>query len=297
MTEGWFPVDMDATPSILAGKTCVVTGATSGIGAAAARALAQMGAHVVVAGRDPDRCRSMVDAIRAATGNTAVDSVVANLTSLVEVRRLVGELKDRYPRIDVLANNAGAYFARREVTPEGFERTWALNVLAPFLLTNLLLDRLEASAPARVINTSSNAHTRARMSPDDLDGGAGRAGFRAYGRSKLALNLLTSEFARRVDPAKVTVNAYHPGFVASRFGWNNGRVYRGAIRALSRRFGLSVEEGADTLVYLASAPDVAGTTGRYFFERRDTRASPLSYDQALAQRVWEVCAQETRLGS
>ncbi len=288
---------MDATPSSLAGKTCVVTGATSGIGAAAARALAQLGAHVVVAGRDQDRCRSTVDAIRAATGNTAVESVVADLTSLAEIRRLAGELKDRYPRIDVLANNAGAYFARREETADGFERTWALNVLAPFLLTNLLLDRLESSAPARVINTSSNAHERARLSMDDFDGTPGRAGFRAYGRSKLALQLLTYEFARRVDPAKVTVNAYHPGFVASRFGWNNGAVYRGAIRVLSRGFGVSVEAGADTLVYLASAPEVAETTGRYFYERRDTRSSPLSYDAALARRVWDVCAQETAVGS
>ncbi len=284
---------MATEPERLAGKTCVVTGATSGIGEAAARALAQGGAHVVIAGRDAARCQSVVDAIRAATGNAAIEPVVADLSSLAEVRRLASELKDRCPRIDVLANNAGAYFARREVTPEGFERTWALNVLAPFLLTNLLRDRLEASAPARVINTSSNAHERARLAPDDLDGGPQGAGFRAYGRSKLALNLLTSEFARRIDPAAVTVNAYHPGFVSSHFGWNNGRVYRGAIRFLSGTFGLSSEAGADTLVWLATAPEVAGTTGRYFHERKEVRASPLSYDGPLAQAVWDVCARET----
>ncbi len=286
---------MDATPGSVVGKTCVVTGATSGIGAAAARALAQKGARVVVVGRDPSRCASTVEAIRAATGNPAVDQAVADLSSLAEVRRLAAELQERYPRIDVLANNAGAYFARREETSEGFERTWALNVLAPFLLTHLLLGRLQASAPARVINTSSNAHERARLSPEDLDGRPGGAGFRAYGRSKLALNLLTCEFARRVDPAAVTVNAYHPGFVASHFGWNNGRVYRGAIRVLSRAFGVSAERGADTLVFLASAPEVAGTTGRYFHERKEVRASALSYDAALARQLWDLCARETGL--
>ncbi len=277
------------------GKTCVVTGATSGIGAAAVRELARMGAHVVVAGRDAERCQTTVDAIRAATGNAAVESVVADLSSLAEVRRLASELKVRYPRIDVLANNAGAYFAKRAETSEGIERTWALNVLAPFLLTSLLLDRLEASAPARVINTSSNAHERARLRPEDLDGRPKPAGFRAYGRSKLALNLLTYEFARRVDPKAVTVNAYHPGFVASHFGWNNGRVYRGAIRLLSRGFGVSSEAGADTLVYLASAPEVAGTTGRYFHERKAVPSSPLSYDRTLAERLWDVCARDTGL--
>lgn len=277
----------------LAGKTFVVTGATSGIGAAAAHALARLGGHVVVAGRDRARCQSTVEAIRTATGNPAVDAAVADLSSLAEVRRFAAELKERYPRIDVLANNAGAYYAKREETPDGFERTWALNVLAPFLLTALLLDRLEASAPARVINTSSNAHERARLRAEDLNGRPKPAGFRAYGQSKLALNLLTYEFARRVDPTKVTVNAYHPGFVASRFGWNNGRVYRGAIRLLSRAFGVSPEEGADTLVYLATASEVAGTTGRYFHERKEVPASPLSSDRALAQQLWDACVGET----
>lgn len=287
--------DMDAAHGTLAGKTCVVTGATSGIGAAAAHALAGMGARVVVAGRDPVRTQSTVDAIRAATGNGAVEPAVADLSSLAEVRRLAAELKERCPRIDVLANNAGAYIARRQITLDGFERTWALNVLAPFLLTSLLLDRLEASAPARVINTSSAAHERARLEPEELEGHPRGAGFRAYGRSKLALNLVTAEFARRVAPAAVTVNAYHPGFVASHFGWNNGAVYRGAIHFLARTFGRTSEEGADTLVYLASAPEVSGTSGRYFYERKEVRASPLSYDAALARAVWDVCVRETGL--
>ncbi len=284
---------MDAARPSMAGKTCVVTGATSGIGEAAAHHLAAMGAHVVIVGRDPGRCAAAVDAIRAATGNRAAEAIVADLSSLAEVRRLAAELTDRFPRIDVLSNNAGAYFARRHESAEGLEMTWALNVLAPFLLTHLLLGRLEASAPSRVVNTSSAAHERAHLHPDDLDGHPKHAGFRAYGRSKLALNLLTYEFARRLDPNRVTVNAYHPGFVASRFGWNNGAVYRGAIRFLSRTFGVTVEAGADTLVYLASAPEVAGTTGRYFYERREVPTSPQSYDRALAKQVWDVCARET----
>ena len=286
---------MDASQASLAGKTCVVTGATSGIGAAAAQELARMGARVVVAGRDPSRCESTVDAIRAATGNPEVESVLADLSSLAEVRRLASELTGRCPRIDVLANNAGAYFSRRAETAEGIERTWALNVLAPFLLTYLLRPRLEASAPARVINTSSNAHERARLTSRDLNGKPKRAGFRAYGRSKLALNLLTFEFSRRLDPSAVTVNAYHPGLVASRFAWNNGRLYRGGMRLVTRAFGVSPEEGADTLVYLASAPELAGTTGRYFYERTAIRSSPLSYDRELARQLWAACARETAL--
>ena len=286
---------MAAAEGTIAGKTCVVTGATSGIGEAAARALAQLGAHVVVAGRDARRCQSVVDDIRNATGNSAVEPVMADLSSLAEVRRLAAELKDRCPRIDVLANNAGAYFARRHESSEGLEMTWALNVLSPFLLTNLLLDRLEASAPARVINTSSEAHERARLNVEDLQGRRRYGGFRAYGRSKLALQLLTYEFARRVDPEKVTVNAYHPGFVASHFGWNNGRVYRGAIRMLSRAFGVSSAEGADTLVYLASGTAVAGITGRYFYQRKEIRSSDASYDRTVAQKLWDACARETRV--
>ncbi|HYM40202.1 MAG TPA: SDR family NAD(P)-dependent oxidoreductase [Thermoplasmata archaeon] len=284
-----------AAEGTMTGKTCVLTGATSGIGAAAAYALAQRGARVVVAGRDPDRTASTVESIRRTTGNVAVESVVADLSSLAQVRRLAGDLKDRYPRIDVLANNAGGYFARRHTTSEGREITFALNVLAPFLLTNLLLDRLVASAPARVINTSSESHEGAHLDLEDLQGRRRYRGLRAYGRSKLALQLLTYEAARRVPSDRVTVNAYHPGFVASHFGWNNGRLYRGGIRFVSRAFGVSSEEGADTLVYLATAPEVAGTTGRYFYRRKEIRSSESSYDSGLAQRLWDVCARETGL--
>ncbi len=286
---------MAAADGPMIGKTCVVTGATSGIGAAAARALAQRGARVVVVGRDQLRCQSIAEEIRGSMANAVVETAVADLSSLAEVRRLAAELKDRYPRIDVLANNAGAYFARRHESSEGLEMTFALNVLSPFLLTTILLDRLEASAPSRVINTSSAAHERAKLNLEDLQERRRYRGFQAYGRSKLALQLLTYEFARRVPGGAVTVNAYHPGFVASHFGWNNGAVYRGAIRLLSQGFGVSSAEGADTLVYLASAPEVAGTTGRYFYRRKEIPSSDLSYDRTLAQQLWDACARETGL--
>jgi NAD(P)-dependent dehydrogenase (short-subunit alcohol dehydrogenase family) len=286
---------MAATEKATTVKTCVLTGATSGIGAAAAMALAKRGAHVVVVGRDAGRCESTVLSVRVTTGNPAVESVVADLSSMAEVRRLAAELRNRFSRIDVLANNAGGYFAKRLESSEGVEMTFALNVLSPFLLTNLLLDKLSASAPARVINTSSNAHERARLNLQDLQAHQRYRGFRTYGQSKLALQLLTYEFARRYQGSGVTFNAYHPGFVASRFGWNNGTAYRGAIRFLSRVFGVTSEEGADTLVYLASAPEVAATTGRYFYARREIHSSEASYDATAARQLWDACARETGL--
>lgn len=274
----------------LAGKTCIITGSTSGIGLAAARAIASQGAHVVVHGRDPRRCETVVQEIRERTENPRVESVLADLSSMAEVRRLASEILTRYPRIDVLVNNAGAYFARRGESSEGIERTFALNVLAPFLLTNLLLDRLIESAPARVVNTSSAAHRGAKINLDDLQGRRRYTGFRAYGRSKLELTLLTYEFARRFEGTGVTANCLHPGFVASRFGWNNGRLYRGAFKVLTRFFGIRSEQGADTLVYLATAPEVASLSGRYFANRQEVRSSAASYDEELARKLWDACA-------
>lgn len=274
----------------LAGKTYIITGATSGIGLAAARAIAAQGAHVVIHGRDARRCELAVRDIRERTGNHRVESLLADLSSMTEVRRLASDVLARYPRVDVLVNNAGAYFARRGESTEGIERTFALNVLAPFLLTNLLLDRLIGSAPARIVNTSSAAHRGAKLDLDDLQGRRRYTGFRAYGRSKLELTLLTYEFARRLEGTGVTANCLHPGFVASRFGWNNGRLYRGAFKVLTRLFGIRSEQGADTLVYLATAPEVASVSGRYYANRQEVRSSAASYDEELARKLWEACA-------
>ena len=252
-------------------------------------ALASQGARVVLVGRSRERSEAAVRAIQEATGSDRTEYLLADMASMDQVRQLAADILARYPEVHVLANNAGAYYARRQETAEGNETTFALNVLAPFLLTTLLRERLIASTPARVINTASAAHQGAKLDVQDLQGHRRYGGFRAYGRSKLALILLTHEFARRFAGTGVTVNAFHPGFVASRFGWNNGAVYRGAIRFLSRTFGINSEAGADTLVYLATAPEGGEATGRYFFERRQIRSSDLTYDDALATALWEAC--------
>jgi retinol dehydrogenase 14 len=281
----------------MAGRTVVVTGGTSGIGLAAARALAAMGADIAIVGRNPERCASAVQEIRAEAGSGQITSHVADLSLMTDVRRLAEELVAQHPRIHVLVNNAGAYFARRQETAEGLERTFALNVLAPFLLTNLLRARLSESVPSRIVNVSSAAHQGARLDLDDLEGRRRYAGFGAYGRSKLALILLTHEFARRFEPTRVTVNALHPGFVATRFGTNNGYVIGGAIRVLSSVFGITPTQGADTVVYLASSPEVAGVTGQYFYRRQPTKSTSLSYDDDLARGLWTACSRLTGLGA
>jgi NAD(P)-dependent dehydrogenase (short-subunit alcohol dehydrogenase family) len=281
----------------MAGRTVVVTGGTSGIGLAASRTLATLGADVAIVGRNPERCASAVHEIREEAGRGRITSHVADLSLMREVRRLADQLIAQHPRIHVLVNNAGAYFARRQETSEGLERTFALNVLAPFLLTNLLQARLSESAPSRIVNVSSAAHQGARVDLADLEGRRRYAGFRAYGRSKLALIVLTHEFARRLEPTRVTANALHPGFVATRFGTNNGYLIGGAIRVLSTAFGITPNQGADTVVYLSSSPEVASVTGQYFYRRQPTRSTSLSYDDDLAQGLWTACSRLTGLGA
>lgn len=277
------------------GKTCLITGATSGIGLVTAQSLALRGARVALVGRDPERARATAEAIRQRTGNPSVDALVADLSSQAEVRRLAAEALERYPRLDVLYNNAGALFATRQVTVDGYERTFALNHLAPFLLTNLLGERLEASAPARVITTASAAHVGAHIDFDDLQ--YERHPYRslqAYGRSKLANILFTYELARRLSGTGVTANTLHPGFVATGFARNNGPAYNVGMTLL-RPFSLSPRRGALTAIYLATAPEVEDVTGNYFVKSRPAKSSPASYDEAAARRLWEVSAQLTGL--
>lgn len=270
------------------GKVCVVTGATSGIGEATALELARAGATVAVVGRDAIRTARAVDRIGAQTGNPAVLPFVVDLSSRNQVRTLARQIRAQYDRLDVLINNAGAIYSRRMLSEDGVELTWALNVVAPFLLTESLLDLLRASAPSRVINVTSAAHRTGRMRFDDLEGRTRYFGFRSYSQSKLALLLFTGELARRLDGSRVTANAVHPGFVNSRFGRNNGAVVGGFWRLAEVLFGTSATRGARTPVYLATAPELATTSGRYFRAERAAVSSRASRDPEAARRLWEI---------
>ncbi len=270
------------------GKVCVVTGATSGIGEATALELAQRGATVAVVGRDASRTAQSVDRIRARTGNPSVLPLVADLSAQKQVRDLARQIRTQHDRLDVLINNAGAIYSRRMLSPDGVELTWALNVVAPFLLTERLLDLLRTSAPSRVVNVTSAAHRTGRMRFDDLEGRRRYFGFRSYSQSKLALLLYTGELARRLEGSRVTVNAVHPGFVNSHFGRNNGAVVDGFWRVAEFLFGASPARGARTSVYLATAPELASTSGRYFRSGRVAVPSPASRDREAARRLWKI---------
>lgn len=272
------------------GKICLVTGATSGIGSATALMLAQQGAHLIVAGRSPEKCTATIRQIKQRTGNPDVEFLVADLSAQKEVRRLAQEFKQRYSQLHVLVNNAGALFMRRELSEDGIEMTFALNHLGYFLLTNLLLDTLKASAPARVVNVSSDAHTGTGMDFTNLQ----FSGWRAYQQSKLANILFTYELARRLEGSGVTVNALHPGVVASNFGANNGAMSR-ALRRVADLFSISNEEGAKTSIYLASSPEVDGISGQYFVKKRAVRSSKASYDAAAATKLWQISEEMTGL--
>ena len=274
------------------GKTCLVTGATSGIGKAAARELARLGATVVVAGRNPEKCAATVQDIRRQTGNPSVDFLLADLSSQQQVRRLAEEFKGRYPRLEVLVNNAGAIMLSRRQSVDGIEMTFALNHLSYFLLTGLLLDSLIDSSPSRVVNVSSIAHQKATIDFEDLQGTQRYRGMRAYGRSKLANLLFTFELARRLEGTGVTANAVHPGLVATGLLTNNGLAGR-LINLGLRVAGKGVAAGAETVVYLAASPGVAGVTGQYFVERKPVASSQASRDAATAGRLWRISAEMT----
>jgi NAD(P)-dependent dehydrogenase (short-subunit alcohol dehydrogenase family) len=271
----------------LAGRTVLITGATSGIGKATAAGLAAMGAHVAVTGRDPSRTEATAREVRA-VGGGPVDAFVADLSSQAEVHRLADEVLQRLPRLHVLINNVGGYWNTRHVTADGFERTFGLNHLAPFLLTDLLLDRLRESSPARVVTVSSHAHTSGQIDFDDLQGERGYSGARAYNQSKLANVLFTYELARRLRGTSVTANALHPGVVRTSFGAEDpGRTQRLAV-PLMRPFMKSPTAGAATSVHLASAAELEGVTGEYFADSAPRRSSERSYDASASARLWTV---------
>lgn len=281
----------------VAGKRVIITGATGGIGLAAARELARRGARLSIVARSETRAVAAVAEIRAAAGTgTEVDVLDADLSSQASIHRLADEILARYPRVEVLINNAGGMNGSRRLTEDGLELTWAVNHIAPFLLTTLLLERIKASAPARIITTSSDAHEGAHIPFDDINaaGGYGGFGFTRYGQTKLANILFTAELARRLEGSKVTANCFHPGFVASGFNRNNGKLMAFAM-TLARPFARTPARGADTLVWLADSTEVSSESGGYFVDRKPLQPSAPARDPETARRLWEVSEEQTAL--
>ena len=273
----------------MVGQTVLVTGGSAGIGRATALALAAMGAHLAIAGRDRGRAEDAAREVRTA-GAAQVDVFAADLSSQSQVRRLASEVLQRLSRIDVLVNNAGGYWNTRHVTADGLERTFAVNHLAPFLLTSLLLGRLKQSAPARVVTVSSNVQALGRIDFEDLQAERSYSGARAYNQSKLANVLFTYELARRLQGTSVTANALHPGLVRTAFGAEDPRAIQRLLMPVMRPFMKAAAQGAATSVYLASAPDLERVTGRFFAGSKPRKSSKRSYDRAAAARLWQVSA-------
>jgi len=277
------------------GKVCIITGATSGIGFVAAERLAAMGARLVLVGRDKARGEAALAQIRRQVPGAELRIHYADLSRLAEMNHLAAEIAALEPRIDVLINNAGAVFNERRVTEDGFERTFALNHMAYFVLSNRLKERLIAAAPARIVNVASDAHRGQTLDFGDLQSAHGYRGFTVYGRSKLANILFTRELARRLAGTGVSANCLHPGFVATRFGENNSGLFRLGLGFAKRFFALSPEKGAQTIVYLASAPEVAQRTGGYFAQSRPATPTAAAQDDGASRRLWEESARLANL--
>ena len=273
----------------MTGLTVLVTGGTGGIGKATAVGLGAMGAHVAITGRDPDRAAAAAAEIRAVAGGTA-EVFIADLSSQSQVRSVAEQVLERLPSIDVLVNNVGGFWATRHVTADGLERTFALNHLAPFLLTNLLLDRLHGAGAARVVTVSSNAQSLGRIDFDDLQGERSYSGARAYNQSKLANVLFAYELARRLDGSSVTSNALHPGVVRTSFGAEDPAGVQRFLVPFMRPFMKSPTRGAATSIYVASAPELQHVTGRFFADGKEKKSAERSYDTAVAARLWRVSA-------
>jgi NAD(P)-dependent dehydrogenase (short-subunit alcohol dehydrogenase family) len=277
------------------GKVCLITGANRGIGKATTLALAHMGATVVMVARDPVLGATARDDIIQATGNDSVELLVADLASLAQVRQLAADFRERHSQLHVLINNAGLTKRHHVLTEDSFETTFAVNHLAPFLLTNLLLDLMKDSKPARIINVNSMVHKWGRINFADLQGERSYNMYVAYNNSKLANMLYTYELARRLDGFGITTNAVHPGMVATDFA----REYTGFIGFMAQKgwrpFMKTPKQGAATSVYLASSPEMEGVTGKYFANSREKKSSRTSRNEALARRLWETSEQLTRL--
>jgi NAD(P)-dependent dehydrogenase (short-subunit alcohol dehydrogenase family) len=282
---------------LMRGRVCLVTGASNGIGRAAALEMAGMGASLVLLCRDRDRGETAMAEISERSGNRDIDLLVADLSSQRQIRAAAAAFLESGRPLHVLLNNAGAIHVERTLTEDGIETTFAVNHLGYFLLTRLLLDRLRESGRTRIVNVASELHRRGygdgRIAFDDLNGERRYGGWRAYGQSKLANILFTRELARRLDGTGVTANAVHPGVVATGFGRNNKAGWMPYLQALYRPFSRSAGKGADTLVWLATAPRLEDVTGRYFMDRSERRPAPQALDDKDALRLWEVSERMT----
>ena len=280
------------TPSLI-GKVCLVTGATGGIGKITATALADMGAELVIHGRDQVKAETTVREIQASTGNDRVSYLLADFSDLDQVREMAIKFLSSHSRLDLLVNNAGAFFNRRIPTNYGVEMTFLVNHLAPFLLTNTLLDRIKDSAPARIINLTSEAHRQDKMNFGDIGFNKGYFGMKAYARSKLANILFTYELDRRLKGSGVTINAIHPGHIATDIWKNDFGIFGPAIKWLMGRIALSPEEGAENSIYLASSPEVEGISGEYFIKNQPAQPLPAAQDLETARKLWDISQKLT----
>jgi retinol dehydrogenase 12 len=278
------------------GKVCLITGATNGIGLEASKALACQGATVVLVGRDAGRIEAALAQVRQAAPDAKAESLQADFASLKDVRALAEAFQARHSRLDVLLNNAGLVLHERQVTKDGFEAMLGINHLAPFLLTHLLRETLEASGPARVVNVSSEAHRYARLDFSNLQCEREFSMMRAYGNSKLANILFTQALARRLRGSRVTTNSLHPGVVRTGFGHNTQGLMNFVVKAFGLFF-LTAERGARTSVYLSSSPEVEGVSGQYFIKCRPAKPSREARDEQLAERLWQVSAELTGVGA
>jgi len=268
-------------------KICLVTGANSGVGKATTTALAAMGETVIMICRDRSKGEAARAEISRKTENERVDLLIADLSRQREIKRLAAQVRAEYPNLHVLINNAGAWNSDRMVTADGFETTWAVNHLAYFLLTMELLDLLKASAPARIVNLSSDWHKLGRINFDDLQFEHGYGGSKAYGQSKLANVLFTYELARKLEGTGITVNCLHPGGVNTNF-FNHLKGLTGIVTRLNRPLMRSPEKGAETVIWLATSPEVEGVSGKYFFDCHEIKSSKESYDPEVARKLWEI---------
>jgi NAD(P)-dependent dehydrogenase (short-subunit alcohol dehydrogenase family) len=277
-------------------KVVMITGANSGIGKATATELAKRGATVVMVARNPQKGEAAISEIKKETSNDSVDLLLADLSSLQSVRQLASQFQTKYSKLHVLINNAGLFNARHHLTEDGYEMTFAINYLAPFLLTNLLLAQLRGNTPSRIVNVSSVAHYNGHINFEDLNMEKSYGGWKAYQQSKLALLLFTRELAKRLQGTGVTVNSLHPGTVATHI-WSRPAGPMGFIMKLPKLFMTSPKEGAETVVYLASSPGVESVSGEYWEKLKIKKSSPESYDESVAKKLWDVSEQLTHLES